>query len=123
VTGSRHSKGQAADIYINGVTPAEIAKYAESIGILGIGLYETDADGHFVHIDTREYKSFWYGQKQAQRTTFGGAIVKDEETKSNLYSNSSLVTYTNITNNKTSPRNHAIDTITIHCIVGQWTAK
>lgn len=38
-------------------------------------------------------------------------------------SNSSLVTYTRITNNKTSPRNHAIDTITIHCIVGQWTAK
>lgn len=38
-------------------------------------------------------------------------------------SNSSLVTYTNITKNKTSPRNHVIDTITIHCIVGQWTAK
>jgi hypothetical protein len=38
-------------------------------------------------------------------------------------SNSSLVTYKNITKNKTSPRNHAIDTITIHCIVGQWTAK
>lgn len=38
-------------------------------------------------------------------------------------SNSSLATYTRITKNKTSPRNHAIDTITIHCIVGQWTAK
>ena len=38
-------------------------------------------------------------------------------------SNSPLVTYTNITKNKTSPRDHAIDTITIHCIVGQWTAK
>lgn len=38
-------------------------------------------------------------------------------------SNSPLVTYTRITNNKTSPRNHKIDTITIHCIVGQWTAK
>ena len=38
-------------------------------------------------------------------------------------SNSSLVTYTNLTANKTSPRKHAIDTITIHCIVGQWTAK
>lgn len=37
--------------------------------------------------------------------------------------NSSLVTYTNITNNKSSPRNHKIDRITIHCIVGQWTAK
>lgn len=38
-------------------------------------------------------------------------------------SNSPLATYTRITKNKTSPRNHAIDTITIHCIVGQWTAK
>lgn len=39
------------------------------------------------------------------------------------YTNSPLVTYKRITNNKTSPRNHVIDTITIHCIVGQWTAK
>lgn len=39
-------------------------------------------------------------------------------------SNSSLVTYTNVTKkHKTSPRTHVIDTITIHCIVGQWTAK
>lgn len=38
-------------------------------------------------------------------------------------SNSKLVDYTKISPNKTSPRNHAIDTITIHCIVGQWTAR
>ncbi len=38
-------------------------------------------------------------------------------------SNSPLVTYTKISPNRNSPRNHAIDTITIHCIVGQWTAK
>lgn len=74
-TASRHMKGQAADIYISGVTPAEIAKYAESIGILGIGLYETDKDGHFIHVDTRTSKSFWYGQAQAKRTTFGGAVT------------------------------------------------
>ena len=40
------------------------------------------------------------------------------------FSNSPLVTYTNITKNKTSPRrSDVIDTITIHCIVAQWTAK
>lgn len=39
------------------------------------------------------------------------------------YTNSPLVTYTNLTKNKNSPRNQAIDRITIHCIVGQWTAK
>ena len=74
-TNSRHAKGQAADIYINGIAPAEIAKYAESIGILGIGLYETNSDGHFVHIDTRTTKSFWYGQNEASRSTFGGTTV------------------------------------------------
>ena len=34
-------------------------------------------------------------------------------------SNSPLVSYTKISPNKTSPRNHKIDTITIHCVVGQ----
>ena len=38
-------------------------------------------------------------------------------------SNSNLVTYTKLSPNKTSPRNHVIDTITIHCVVGQLTAK
>lgn len=39
------------------------------------------------------------------------------------YSNSPLVTYTQISPNRTSPRNHAIDTLTVHCFVGQVTAK
>lgn len=34
-------------------------------------------------------------------------------------SNSNLVSYTKISPNKNSPRNHKIDTITIHCVVGQ----
>ena len=34
-------------------------------------------------------------------------------------SNSPLVNYTKISPNRTSPRNHVIDTITIHCVVGQ----
>lgn len=73
-SGSYHTKGMAADIRISGVDPIEIAKYAESIGVLGIGLYETNQDGFFVHIDTRTKKSFWYGQKQIKRETFGGAV-------------------------------------------------
>lgn len=69
---SKHIEGMAADIQVEDVKPAEVAKYAESIGVLGIGLYETDSDGHFVHIDTRTSKGFWYGHKQAHRSTFGG---------------------------------------------------
>lgn len=78
---SYHTKGQAADIKVLGVAPAEVAKYAESIGVLGIGLYETASDGYFVHIDTRPTKSFWYGQKQARRTTFGGASTSYTQTQ------------------------------------------
>ena len=43
-----------------------------------------------------------------------------EETK---MSNSSLVSYTKISPNKNSPRNHAIDRITPHCVVGQLSAE
>lgn len=38
-------------------------------------------------------------------------------------SNSSLVVHKNLSPNCTKPRNHAIDTITIHCVVGQCTAE
>lgn len=38
-------------------------------------------------------------------------------------SNSPLVSYTKISPNKTSPRNHKIDTITIHCVVGQLSVE
>lgn len=38
-------------------------------------------------------------------------------------SNSPLVDYTKISPNKTSPRNHKIDTITIHCVVGQCSVE
>jgi peptidoglycan hydrolase-like protein with peptidoglycan-binding domain len=70
--------GMAADITVSGVAPAEVAKYAESIGVLGIGLYPP-ADGNFVHIDTRSTKSFWYGHAQAYRSTFGGGNATDSD--------------------------------------------
>ena len=38
-------------------------------------------------------------------------------------SNSSLVDYKKISPNKTSPRNHAIDTITIHCMAGNCSVE
>lgn len=92
-SGSKHTKGMAADIVVNGIKPATVAKYAESIGIKGIGLYE-NSDGNFVHIDTRTIKSFWYGHAQTKCTTFGGAVQKYSGTFPNI-----TVTYY-VTNNK-----------------------
>jgi hypothetical protein len=65
------------------------------------------------------------GAVKAKRASYGQAFYDAYTTEKEVstMSNSPLVTYTNITKNKASPRNHAIDTITIHCIVGQWTAK
>lgn len=62
---SRHCTGQAADFYIQDVSPAQIAAFAESIGVMGIGLYED-----FVHIDTRTTPFFWKGHDQIPVKTF-----------------------------------------------------
>ena len=66
--GSRHMLGMAADIAVKGTVPVEVAKYAEHIGVLGIGLY-----GTFVHIDSRTKKGYWYSEKECYRSTFGGS--------------------------------------------------
>lgn len=50
---SYHVKGQAFDIVVKGVAPLEVARYAESIGITGIILYNS-----FVHVDSREER-YW----------------------------------------------------------------
>ena len=55
---SMHMYGMAADIHINGVTPKQIAEFAETLmpDSGGIGIYDT-----FCHIDVRDKKSRWNG--------------------------------------------------------------
>ena len=57
-TYSQHLYGMAADVKISGVTPEEVAQYAETIlkDSGGIGIYST-----FTHIDVRKTKSRWRG--------------------------------------------------------------
>ncbi len=66
---SLHLQGRAADIKVTGVSPWEIAKYAETIGVRGIGVYST-----FVHIDTRDTKYYWNSINggSSQVSSFGG---------------------------------------------------
>lgn len=52
-TNSYHLKGQAFDIVVSGHTPAEVAKYAQTLGIKGIIQYNS-----FVHVDSRTSK-YW----------------------------------------------------------------
>ncbi len=51
--GSYHTKGQAFDIVVKGKTPAQVAKYAQTLGIKGIIQYNT-----FVHVDSRTVQ-YW----------------------------------------------------------------
>lgn len=58
VAQSQHCYGTAADISIQGVTPAKVAAYARSLmpDWGGVGTYST-----FTHVDVREEKSDWNG--------------------------------------------------------------
>lgn len=57
-TYSQHLYGTAADIRIKGVSPKDIASYAETLlpNSGGIGIYK-----NFVHVDVRKDKSRWNG--------------------------------------------------------------
>ena len=57
-TYSQHLYGMAADIKVKGISPKEVATYAETLLLNrgGIGIYDT-----FTHIDVRETKSRWNG--------------------------------------------------------------
>lgn len=57
-THSQHLYGTAVDIRITGVSPKEVAQYAETLlsGRGGIGIYS-----NFTHVDVREVKSRWNG--------------------------------------------------------------
>lgn len=72
---SSHMQGMAADIRVVDITPREVAKYAESIGVKRIGLYEGD-EGEFVHIGSGKSKRFWLGHGTKIVDTFGGAKEK-----------------------------------------------
>ncbi|MDR1565161.1 MAG: peptidoglycan-binding protein [Oscillospiraceae bacterium] len=74
---SNHTKGLAADITVTGKTPQEVAKYAESIGAGGVGMYD-GSSGHFVHVDTRAVRYFWVNKNGTNVTvlTHGGSVSK-----------------------------------------------
>lgn len=54
---SRHRTCEAADIMVDGITPAQLAKAAaQIIGVNGIGTYR---HVRITHIDVRDYKAAW----------------------------------------------------------------
>ena len=69
---SGHLQGMAADIVVRGVKPREVAKFAESMGIVRIGLYDS-----FVHIGSGNAKRLWLGHQGTGVDTHGGTATFD----------------------------------------------
>ena len=80
---SRHTKGEAADIYVKDrkKSISEIARFAQAIGILGI---EKNEDGNYVHVDTRTKRYFWIHRDNRDITVdgFGGHCTYAEPRES-----------------------------------------
>ena len=115
VSGSYHVKGMAADIAVQGVKSRDVAQYAESLKIGGIGWYEKS---NFVHIDTRSGCVRWKDSGSNVVKTFGSPTPAPNA----KYTNSPLVGYTRLVSKHSGRRTHSIDRITPHCVVGQVTA-
>lgn len=93
---SYHMKGMAFDIKIAGVTPTDIAKYAEEIGVLGIIVYPT-----FTHVDSRTNKYFSKDAGKTSCTSFKDDFyvwytVKKGDSLSKIAKNYLFVTWQDI---------------------------
>ena len=53
---SRHTKGQAIDLRVDGVPARALCDYLRTFENVGVGLYP---NGGFVHLDVRDKRSYW----------------------------------------------------------------
>jgi uncharacterized protein YcbK (DUF882 family) len=53
---SNHSRGRAIDLVVPGTTDLEVARFARTLGFVGVGLYTRSG---FIHLDTRTRSYFW----------------------------------------------------------------
>lgn len=98
-----------------------ISNYSNLKGVTDPETYlkNIKADGYASSLDYVKnvmdvVKSYNLTQYDSSNTTQGGKMG---------YTNSPLVDYVRISPNKTVNRTHAIDTVTIHCVVGQVTVE
>lgn len=75
VTNSQHLKGTAADIVAKGITPLEVAQYAEYLmpNSGGIGVYQT-----FTHVDVRANRSRWDNRSGSEVVVSGWPGYQEE---------------------------------------------
>lgn len=95
-----------------GVTVPTILCHYDSYK-LGLGSNHGDVDHWFKK----------YGKTMNTVREDVAKLLAEESLKEVINMSSNLVTYKNLTNNCTKPRNHVLDTLTPHVVVGQFPAK
>ena len=96
----------------NGVTVPTILCHKDSYK-LGLGSNHGDVDHWFKK----------YGKTMDTVREDVAKLLAEDSLKEVINMSSNLVTYTNLTNNCTKPRNHVLDTLTPHVVVGQFPSK
>ncbi|MBE6700870.1 MAG: hypothetical protein E7582_03155 [Ruminococcaceae bacterium] len=76
----QHTKGLAADVWVDGFTSYELAAIAEILGFDGIGVINKRA----VHLDVRGYKSFFVENSTLATDTYSVKTFLCTETYMNL---------------------------------------
>ncbi len=72
----QHTKGLAADVWVDGYTAFELAAIAELLGFDGIGVINSRS----VHLDVRGYKSFFVENSQLASDTYSVKTFQCPET-------------------------------------------
>jgi uncharacterized protein YcbK (DUF882 family) len=53
---SNHGRGRALDLVVPGVSDEDVARFARTLGFVGVGLYRRSG---FIHLDSRPRSYFW----------------------------------------------------------------
>lgn len=93
-----------------------ISRYANLKGV-------TDPETYLKNIKADEYATSLKYVDNLMAVIRNYNLTRFDGKKVESMSNSTLATYTRISPNKTSPRKHKIDTITIHCMAGNLTVE
>jgi len=76
---SNHGKGRAIDFVVPGASDAEVAKYARTLGFVGVGIYPVSG---FIHLDLRDRSYFWSDGSAPGRRNRERGILGDLATAS-----------------------------------------
>ena len=68
---SNHGKGRALDIIVPGTRDDELARFARTIGFVGVGLYPRSG---FVHLDSRDRSYFWVDASAPGQRSHGAGV-------------------------------------------------